>query len=214
MEDDVDWDVRLPSQMPVFAQGVRYLTNISSTTPQNSPYGDDWDVLWPGHCGEVPPEKDEPLYIISNDETVAPKEHQGWKQLLNDYPDQTRIVHRGVAPLCVFAYAVSRRGAQKLLAALTITAPWDLAFDNQLAYACKDKLLDLKCYSVEPMLFFHHKAAGRMDRDSDIGANGEKGNEGTRERYVGIFFSCCLLCFSWLRAERFGRGLMKLLLTS
>jgi hypothetical protein len=168
MEDDVDWDLRILSQMPEFAKGVRTVSEVPLTKPQNSPYGDDWDILWPGHCGEVPPEEDELLYINNNDVTVAPKEHQPWLKMLKDYPDGTRIVHRAVAPLCVFSYAVSHRGAQKLLTALATKSPWDLAFDNQLAYACKDKLLDLKCYSVEPMLFYHHRPAGPVSKDSDI----------------------------------------------
>ena len=59
----------------------------------------------------------------------------------------------------------------RLLAALAIKAPWDLAFDNQLAYACKDKLFDLKCYSVEPMLFYHHKSPRSFKKESDIMTN-------------------------------------------
>ncbi|KAM7184624.1 hypothetical protein V8F20_012147 [Naviculisporaceae sp. PSN 640] len=101
MEDDVDWDVRIKSQLQLFAQASRAFTqpaaprtcqlksargcdgtqpwkvplaqaesfNPSSATdntvvelpvsrlptgnlkPTNSPYGDDWDVLWLGHCG-------------------------------------------------------------------------------------------------------------------------------------------------------------------
>lgn len=113
MEDDVDLDVRIKSQMPEFAKGVRTISKVPLSQPQDSPYGDNWDVLWPGHCGEVAPEDDERLYIIKNDETVASKAEQGWLIMLKDYPEGTRIVHRGVAPICVFAYAVSKRGAQK-----------------------------------------------------------------------------------------------------
>ena len=170
MEDDMDWDIRLLSQMPEFAKGVRTVSQVPLTEPQDSPYGDDWDVLWPGHCGEAKDlfESDEPLYIINNDTTVAPKEHLTWLHLLKDYPEGTRIVHRGVHPVCTFAYGVSRRGAQKLLAILAMQAWWNLAFDLQLAFACQQKLLGLKCFSVEPMLFHHHRSAGPVDRDSDI----------------------------------------------
>jgi hypothetical protein len=45
MEDDADWDVRLPSQMAEFARGVRTVADTPLTEPQHSPYGDDWDVL-------------------------------------------------------------------------------------------------------------------------------------------------------------------------
>ncbi|TVY30590.1 Procollagen galactosyltransferase [Lachnellula hyalina] len=184
MEDDVDWDVRIQSQMPEFAKGVRTVSGVPLTEPQESPYGDDWDILWPGHCGEVGPEKDEPIYIISNDATVAPKEHQPWLKMLKDYPEGTRIVHRGIAPICVFSYAVSRRGAQKLMASLATKTSYDLAFDNQLAFACKDKLLDLKCYSVEPMLFFHHRPAGSINKDSDIAGSKPEDADNIREKGI------------------------------
>lgn len=185
MEDDIDWDVRIQSQMPEFAKGVRTLSKSPLNEPQDSPYGDDWDILWPGHCGEVGPEdKDEPIYVITNDATVAPKEHQPWLKMLKDYPEGTRIVHRGITPICTFAYAVSRRGAQKILAALAIKTTYDLAFDNQLMFSCKDKALDLKCYSVEPMLFYHHRPAGSVNKDSDIQGSKQEDTDNIREKGI------------------------------
>jgi len=168
MEDDVDWDIRLPLQMPDFARGVRTLSNIPLAAPQHSPYGDDWDVLWPGHCGEVLPEHDDRRFIISDDITVAPKEHQPWLRALADYPEGTRLVQKAGAPICSFAYAVSFRGAQKLLLAQAIRPQANLAWDNSLAYLCRDGYLDIKCYSVQPTLFFHHRPAGSVSKDSDI----------------------------------------------
>lgn len=168
MEDDADWDVRLRSQMLEFAKGVRTVSKIPPTKPQDSPYGDDWDVLWPGHCGEIAPGENEPLYVINDDTTVAPKKHQPWLVTLADYPEQTRIVHRGIAPICTFAYAVSQRGAQKLLHELAIKPQGNLKYDNALAFACRDRRVGLKCFSVEPMLFYHHRPAGNVAKDSDI----------------------------------------------
>jgi len=163
----VDWDVRLLSQMRDFAQGTRTLQNLTTSNFQNSPYGDDWDVLWPGHCGEVLPTDDDRRYVIKDDETVAPKEHQGWLKALKDYPDHTRIIHKTGAPICTFAYAVSARGAQKILLALAMKGS-NLGYDNQLAFLCQGGYLNIKCYSVQPMLFFHHRPAGAVDKDSDL----------------------------------------------
>ncbi|KAK0101592.1 hypothetical protein ONS95_006755 [Cadophora gregata] len=168
MEDDVDWDIRLLSQLPEFAKGVRSLSGVKPSEAQHSPYGDDWDILWPGHCGEVLPKGDDRRYTISNDETVAPKAHQPWLMGLKDMPEKTRMVHKVGAPICTFGYAVSYRGAQKLLMALAIKGGGNLAFDNRLAYLCRDGALDLKCYSVEPQLFQHHRPAGSVNKDSDI----------------------------------------------
>ncbi|TAQ88257.1 hypothetical protein B7494_g3434 [Chlorociboria aeruginascens] len=186
MEDDLDWDIRLLEQMPEFAKGVRNISDIPLDKPQHSPYGDDWDVLWPGHCGDVFPKGDDRRYIISNDTTVAPKAHQPWLAGLADYPDYTRIVHKAGAPICSFAYAVSRRGAQKLLWALGIRGDpqkggANSAFDNNLAWFCQDGFLDLKCVSVEPMLFFHHRPAGPMNKDSDI-----QNGDASQSREIGF----------------------------
>lgn len=103
MEDDADWDIRLLSQMVEFSKGVRYISDVPLEDHQESPYGDDWDILWPGHCGEAElpwasnrDGTDERLYIINNDTTVAPKEHLTELHLLREYPEGVRIVHRGI----------------------------------------------------------------------------------------------------------------------
>ncbi len=167
MEDDMDWDIRLLSQMQDLAKGVRHLSNIPATKHQLSPYGDDWDLIWPGHCGEVMPKGDDRRYIIKNDETVAPKAHQPWLVGLKDLPESTRMVHKTGAPICTFAYAVSARGAQKVIAALGLKGS-NLHFDNALAYFCRDGVLDVKCFTVEPQLFNHHRPAGSTSKDSDL----------------------------------------------
>jgi hypothetical protein len=167
-EDDADWDIRLVNQMLDFAKGVRHLSGFTPTEHLHSPYGDDWDVLWPGHCGEVLPEKDDRRFLIENDETVAPKANQPSLKALKDFPEGTRMVHRAGAPLCSFGYAVSYRGAQKILMALGIKGSGSLAIDNALAYLCRDGFLDMQCYSVEPQLMHHHRPAGPVNKDSDI----------------------------------------------
>ncbi|KAI9650870.1 hypothetical protein NHQ30_000905 [Ciborinia camelliae] len=189
MEDDVDWDIRLLTQLPEFAKGIRTLSHIPLSKRQNSPYGDDWDILWPGHCGDVLPstfnesKKDE-VYIIEKDPTVAPKSAQTWLKALEDYPEKTRIIHKAGAPICTFGYAVSYRGAQKILMALAVKGGANLAMDNALAYLCRDGYLDMKCYSVEPQLFQHHQPAGAMNKDSDIHSFGGGDAMGTREKGV------------------------------
>lgn len=167
MEDDMDWDIRLKSQLLEFAKGVRTISNVPLTQPQNSPYSDDWDILWPGHCGEVLPLDDDRRYVINNDPTVPPKEHQPWLKALAEYPEQTRIIHKTGAPICTFAYAVSLRGAQKIMWAMAMQGS-NLAYDNALAYFCRDGYLNIKCVSVQPMMFMHHRPAGPVNKDSDI----------------------------------------------
>ncbi|ROV87588.1 hypothetical protein VMCG_10613 [Cytospora schulzeri] len=194
MEDDMDWDVRLRSQLEDVARGSRMLLDSNEPDP-HSPYGDGWDVLWIGHCGEPFPETldenkgkpdDHPgiqymkkKYVIENDHTVPPPDRTTGFQDFNAHP-YTRWVHISAAPICTFAYAVSQQGARKLLFDLSVDHLIG-AYDNALAGLCRrsvaavgeenpegDRGLDTKCLSVTPPVFFHHKAKGPIAGDSDI----------------------------------------------
>ncbi len=81
------------------------ITTDSTMTPTTSPYGDldRWDLLWLGHCGnKFPPAKNKktPLgrAVIYDDETVPEKQRIdpqfGDKQLVQQYPEHTRVVAR------------------------------------------------------------------------------------------------------------------------
>ncbi|KAI1875158.1 hypothetical protein JX265_004216 [Neoarthrinium moseri] len=101
MEDDIDWDVRLKSQMRSFSTAVRaWLSRTEPsawsqghketaqevadrvTTPipffpvadkNRSPYGSGWDVLWLGHCGtEFPSSHQSQRRISIPDDTTVP----------------------------------------------------------------------------------------------------------------------------------------------
>ncbi|KAL1626911.1 hypothetical protein SLS54_002449 [Diplodia seriata] len=54
VEDDADWDVRVHDQAGWVAEAVRNLT-VPRTETREWPWGEDWDVLWLGHCGEKLP---------------------------------------------------------------------------------------------------------------------------------------------------------------
>lgn len=235
----MDWDVRLKPQLELIAAGARAVvanlpdalfptgrSNPSSPTPA-SPYGDDWDVLWLGHCGEPFPEdlpenqnlpdSDDGFqamarkWTILNDATVPPPERvTGLVDFDAHGPPHTRFVHVTAAPMCSFAYALSRAGAQKVLYEMSVAG---LAgpFDNALAGMCRRAVggwsgalargedaatagdregMGAKCVSVTPPLFFHHKARGLLSGDSDIqeygggggGADGEDDMPEVRER--------------------------------
>ncbi|CZT42591.1 uncharacterized protein RSE6_02518 [Rhynchosporium secalis] len=139
MEDDADWDIRLLAQLTEFAKGVRSLSGIRPSDAQHSPYGDDWEIFWPGHF------------------------------------------HKAEAPVCIFGYAVSYRGAQEIIMGLGVKAGANLPIDNGMACLCRDGYLNMKCYSVEPQLFQHHRPAGSVNMDSDINVGH---SDAIRERVV------------------------------
>lgn len=195
MEDDMDWDVHLKMQLPEVAIGA-LVFQPSGTDVYRTPYGDDWDLLWLGHCGEVFPEtlpevesrpadevrKISRKHTIVDDGTVPPPQFVSGFQDFAAHP-HTRWVAITGAPICTFAYALSQRGARKVLYELAVDR-LNGAYDNQLADLCRRSIpqtagveppegLSINCLTVTPPVFFHHKAKGRVGSHSDIQDIGE-----------------------------------------
>ncbi|KAK3294029.1 uncharacterized protein B0H64DRAFT_325599 [Chaetomium fimeti] len=155
--------------------------HLPATTPATtSPYGDDWDLLWVGHCGMHFPFKNgknvpRSRVIRPDDETVAPKKNL-WTfnipfTLADKYPPHTRAYHHVQEGVCTLAYAVSRRGAQKLLREVGLREVTD-AYDILLRFFCegtKGRKAGRQCLTTQPTLFAHHRPAGPASAMSDIG---------------------------------------------
>ena len=172
LEDDADWDIRLKDQVVDFAKGSQYLLNNSSTHKPHSPYGDGWDVLWLGMCHEILPEGDDRVYIIDNDQSVPQRHYLGTDDtdVMQKFPEHARIVHMVGSPYCTFAYAVSFKGAQKLLYALSVKELQGI-FDNALSWWCSGHSQDSSCVSAQPPYFYQHRFAGGPGKSSDINAD-------------------------------------------
>jgi len=156
----VDWDVRLKHQLEEIAGGTRSIlsrlpTRFSprsspNSLPPDSPYGNGWDVLWLGHCGEHFAEEmeenkglagDDPAriamslkHIMTNDVTVPPADRlTGGAIDFKAHPEFTRWVHVTAAPICTFAYALSQNGARRVLFDLSVDRLGG-PFDNALSW--------------------------------------------------------------------------------
>lgn len=185
LEDDVDWDVRIKSQLQDFAIGSDYIMRTDNTDPiwyhqmapgqppKTSPYGDGWDVLWLGHCGMGLDENE--TIALRADDFTAPEAHyyrsyipDGVPPLIN-YPNHTRAVTAGSEKTCSLAYAVSQAGARKLLYELGMER-LSYAFDLMLRNWCEGLNGRQKhaCISVMPPLMEHHRPIGAVAADSDI----------------------------------------------
>jgi len=215
LEDDVDWDLRIRTQLrdfglstqaliqPIVGYPGRYadptypsspndppgttediLFNLLPTTeqPKVSPYGDDWNLLWLGHCGmQFPPTGNKLLpmgrVIHTNDETVPEKRHLFSLikpfTLIKRYPEHTRAVHHAKEGVCSLGYAVSQKGAQRLLQEVGLRDVTD-AFDILLRFFCEGKKGRRyhDCLTVQPSLFQHHRPVGLISASSDIGSHG------------------------------------------
>lgn len=197
-EDDADWDVDLKTQLELIAEGTRALRAMPKrqlpwlqgqaeedeapkATPQ-SPYGDDWDLLWLGHCGVTLHRDSSHVFRIDNDPTVAPPHRRmSFKSFVNTtaYPDSTRLVFRTGQGLCVYSYALFYCGAQKLLLNENNRrnfAPFDLSIEKLCGSGSWTEsgnpdggwAGEFVCLSVYPQIIDSHKPAGSTARDSDI----------------------------------------------
>lgn len=161
VEDDADWDVSLKTQFTQFALGSRHILNASTSSEPLSPYGDGWDMLWPGHCAQDAPSKPFARFFIANDTTTPPAGHRWslWNPedtLTYDIPHNhtTRVVYQPVGGVCSYAYALSYTGAQKMLYHLSYSH-FDGPFDVGQAGLCtrgRKGEIDFSCVGVYPGL--------------------------------------------------------------
>ncbi|KAK8850952.1 glycosyltransferase family 25 protein [Apiospora arundinis] len=180
LEDDADWDVRLKQQLMDIADGTRTLLGIAKQEPvfqanslpvvasdatssvveqpppqqpavPHSPYGDDWDILWLGHCGETFPERIPghevvdlasaryTYYAMRDDETMPPLANtSSWINGDLRREPGTRWVHFSGGPTCSAGYALSQSGARKVLHALSVGGTLIAQLDNAMADLCRD----------------------------------------------------------------------------
>ncbi|KAK8121792.1 hypothetical protein PG984_010462 [Apiospora sp. TS-2023a] len=123
----------------------------SSSVPPHSPYGDDWDILWLGHCGETFPERIPghevvnlnsaryTYYAMRDDETMPPPANtSSWIGGDLRREPGTRWVHFSGGPTCSAGYALSQAGARKVLHALSVGGTLIAQLDNAMADLCRD----------------------------------------------------------------------------
>jgi GR25 family glycosyltransferase involved in LPS biosynthesis len=167
MEDDADWDIRIKQALPEFARGARQLTDRAKLDDADQPYGDNWDMLWMGHCGTRPSPYDENVFSF-NDATVPPLEqHRSFLYPppdMSHYPPQTRLLYPPIDGYCTSGVAVSLRGAKKFL---KIYDDIDIPIDMWNAYICRIHPT-FNCLTPYPQIISMHKAAGNTTMDSDI----------------------------------------------
>ena len=173
IEDDADWDVRFREQLEYIALGAQTLQNSPKDRISHSPYGDDWDLIWLGHCASQIQENDDRRFLMKNDKTVTPYEHRvnyGGIPDMTPYDNTTRIMYWSRGSTCTYSYALSLHGARKMLKYLSMdiyAGPVDFGLHDMCGY--KDR--GFKCIGVFPQIVADHKPAGAADKDSDIAKN-------------------------------------------
>ncbi|KAJ6170972.1 hypothetical protein N7470_000039 [Penicillium chermesinum] len=179
MEDDADWDLNIKSQLTEFARGLHALKANAST--DNAPYGTAWDVLWIGGCSSTAGVNETEFYVIPNDPTVPSfSRRHTWSgpedRWVEMYPEEsTRFVYKAERGCCTFGYAVTQRGARKILAALSLDHV-DVPVDIAMAELCggengRDRL---ECYAPYPNIVGTFRQGGPAYRNSDIVSNDDQ----------------------------------------
>ncbi|ETS78161.1 hypothetical protein PFICI_10223 [Pestalotiopsis fici W106-1] len=145
--------------------------------PSQTPYGDNWDVLWLGHCGMQLPTREMkiPRALIGHypDYTVPQKQYLKFlsqpSDLEEEFLDHTRVVHRVQDGSCSTAYALSRRGARSLLNDAGLKH-FDAPLDIMLRMFCEGTGGRRRhvCLTSSPALFEQHRPAGTKSKQSDI----------------------------------------------
>ncbi|KAK7398076.1 hypothetical protein QQX98_012562 [Neonectria punicea] len=152
--------------------------SLPETSPVTfSPYGDEWDLLWLGHCGmQMPgPGSDLPQgrVVSKDDETVPAKEHLlsyiKPYTLKDNYPDHTRVVHHASEGLCLLAYAVTQRGARELLREIALKDP-TTPVDIMMRWFCDAEhgRRHHNCLAIQPPIFNPHRTRGPKEDTSNI----------------------------------------------
>lgn len=183
LEDDADWDVNIKTQLREFARGLHSLQRNHKVSKQ-APYGTDWDLLWIGGCASGPNKNETQFYVIPDDPTVPRVQRrstwagplESWKQQFPE--DSTRFIYRADEGCCTFGYAVTNRGARKILTALSIDhieEPVDTAI-SKLCGGLDDRQR-IGCYAPFPNLIGTYRPAGPAYKDSDIESGGDQIHE-------------------------------------
>lgn len=101
---------------------------------------------------------------------------------MSNYDNSTRIMFYSKGSTCTYSYALTYRGAQKILKYMSMDV-FNKPVDFGLHDMCSTKERGFKCISVYPQLVDVHKAAGGANKDSDIEyANAKPSKGDVRER--------------------------------
>jgi hypothetical protein len=158
VEDDTDWDVNIKRQMKLVAPLIREISSSANANGAavDTPYGNNWDLLWLGHCGDK---------IAKNVTTAAVHDpslpdaslYRGAYGTYSYFPPHLRLAHISYWPLCTYAYAVTQEAALKIYRH-AVGGEEDI-ITVVLRNMCHSGTL--RCVTVNPELFHHHKQKGQ-----------------------------------------------------
>ena len=191
LESDADWDMRVRDSMEGLAEATKALTGAPITsaslkshsrnftlpyereqglTDPHSPYGNDWDVLWVGHCGAS---ADGDHRIFTYEDASAPSDERAF--IVKDGPrpghrppgNETRVVFQLTKVMCTAGYAISNAGARKFDSILR-NGVNNEPIDRWMWTRCAEDPT-LSCLAVWPQIFSPAASQTNMGNDGTTG---------------------------------------------
>ncbi|KAK9461814.1 uncharacterized protein V1516DRAFT_264050 [Lipomyces oligophaga] len=186
LEDDLDWDVRVHEIFERLSLNMQEnplrIDKASAHEKSSAPYGLDWDFMFLGHCLDSSNPKRLDL-VHTYDDPTLPSDISKYtyeiKQTMrsmgigNSQIVKQRAISPTWGPACTMAYAITRRGAQRLLfqlSYLTLRGP----VDNEMAWRSEDG--KFHSYTVNPPIFNAFHVGGSKDSDNVNHASASKSN--------------------------------------
>ncbi|KAI6887498.1 hypothetical protein KC360_g1253 [Hortaea werneckii] len=162
LEDDADWDVEIKDQV---GRAQDYLRKLTEPATEYL-WGTEWDVLYLGHCGDryglsvsdvhFPRLLHARHKVYEDSATPNLTTYEGFHYgTLEPMPRGLRAVHQSTRPVCTYGYAVTKKGAEKIIN-LSHDAK---AIDTRMGRACKNGTM--RCFTINPELIHHHIPAGQ-----------------------------------------------------
>ncbi|KAK9367560.1 hypothetical protein V1509DRAFT_626308 [Lipomyces kononenkoae] len=191
LEDDIDWDENIHQIFQDLSLQMQdnklRLVKPTAHERAHAPYGLDWDILFTGQCLDSAHPDYRDLVQVYDDPSVPSREstqssfldYMGSLGVTGDDVGKKRLLSPAYGPACTMGYAITRKGAQRLLLNLSylgLRGP----VDNDMAWTLRDG--KIRGYSITPPLFSAWRVGGQKDSDIDgqnldqpIVQNGNKG---------------------------------------
>lgn len=164
----MDWHIDIGTQLQSMSRALKNWRKSINDVTADHPYGREWDLFMFGHCLEGRFNKSEESYYVYPDPTVDDMNRTKTdNEILGDFdvPDGHRVLSRANRPICTMGYALTHKGAQRLLYRLglsQLTAPLDVEFAN----ACGEGVIE--CLEINPPLIGVYREVGPRSKESDI----------------------------------------------
>ncbi|KAK9237834.1 hypothetical protein V1525DRAFT_403052 [Lipomyces kononenkoae] len=196
LEDDADFDVNIHRIFERISMQMQH-NSLRVVPPtereiEAAPYGLDWDVMYLGQCSDYAgPRKDLAMAFDDPDAPQRAVTHEHFiamMQSLGVYGKaigKTRVVSPSYGPVCTLAYAITRRGAQRLLlnfSYLGLSTAVDVDMINKLQSGA------IRGYTVTPPPFSSFRLNNEKDSDTikpSTPEEGEKQKEVKEEKDIG-----------------------------